>query len=110
MSRHRNRRAIRRMASRPGGSDVVRFGILNETDRLDLGVILQESLAYAMHSVHDATIARKNDGEGKIAVQHQPRMVDNFAARQRSSALIGPVGFVQLTDRGQRDSLTNQKT
>ena len=32
-----------------------------------------------MHTVHDAAIARKNDGEGEIAVEHKPRMIDDVA-------------------------------
>ncbi|HZD46222.1 MAG TPA: hypothetical protein VE109_09085, partial [Acidobacteriaceae bacterium] len=61
--------------------------------------IFQESLANAMHSIHDAAVDGKNDGEGKIAFQHQASMIDDFAAGQDSLAFIGPVRFVQLANR-----------
>jgi hypothetical protein len=80
-------------------SDVVRCGVANEADCLNLCAIYQESLANAMHSIHDAAVAGKNDGEGKIAFKHQASMIDDFAAGQDLGAFAGPVGFVQLTNR-----------
>jgi hypothetical protein len=79
---------------------------MNEADRLDLSAILEESLANAMHSIHDAAIVGKNDGEGKIAVEHQPRMIDDLTAGH-SSAFIVPVRLVELTNRGQWNPLAN---
>ena len=63
-------------------ANVVRCGVVNEADCLNLRAIFEESLANAMHSIHDAAVAGKNDGEGEIAVEHQARMIDDFAAGQ----------------------------
>jgi hypothetical protein len=61
---------------------VIRCGVASEANCLNLRAIFEESLAHAMHSVHDAAVAGKNDGEGKIADEHQARMIDDFAAGQ----------------------------
>ena len=79
-------------------SNVIRFGVFDETNCLDLCAIFQKSLAHAMHSVHDAAVARESDRESEIAIQHQARMIDDFTAGQRSGAFVAPVGLVQFTN------------
>jgi hypothetical protein len=91
-------------------TDVVWRGVANEADCLNLRAVLEESFADAMHSIHHAAVARKNDGEGKIAIEYQARMIDDFTAGQDLGAFVGPVGFVQLTNRGERNPLAKQST
>jgi hypothetical protein len=37
-------------------------------------------------------------------------MIDDFTAGQDLGAFVGPVGFVQLTNRGERNPLTRKIT
>jgi hypothetical protein len=63
-------------------SDVIRLRIMKKTNRLDVAAIFQESLADAVHSIHNTPVAGKNDGKCEIALQHQPSMINDVAAGQ----------------------------
>ncbi len=80
-------------------ADIVRGWILNKPYRLNFAKSIQKSLANAVHSVHHAPVTEKNDGESKIAIKHQARMADYFAARQLPGVLICPIRLLELTDR-----------
>jgi hypothetical protein len=59
---------------------MVGLRIVNEAHGLDVATTLQERLADAMHSVHHATVTRKNDRKREITLQHQACVVDYLAA------------------------------
>jgi hypothetical protein len=71
----------------------------------DVCAILQESLADAMHAIHDPAVTGKNDGEIEIAVEHQACMVNDVTAGDGLGAFVGPIGLVQLANRAEWDAL-----
>lgn len=59
---------------------VVRLRVLEKANRLDFIEPIEKCLADAVHSVHYAAVAGQNDGEFKIAIEHQAGVVHDFAA------------------------------
>ena len=43
-------------------ADIVRLKVINEAHSLNIAEALQESLADAMHTIHDPTVTRKDVG------------------------------------------------
>ena len=62
-------------------ADIVGIRIDDEAYRLDIGATLQQSFADTVHTVHYATIARKNEREGQIAIENQACVPNNLATR-----------------------------
>jgi hypothetical protein len=87
-------------------SNVVRLRVLNKAHRLDLAKPLQESLADAVHPIHHASVTRKNNGECKIAIEHQASVVDDLAAGQLLARRARPIRFVEFPDGRQGNALT----
>lgn len=79
-------------------SDVIGSRVFYETRGIDLAQPFQERLADAVHSIHNASVAGKDDWKFKIAVEHQSRMFDYFAAGH-PLPLARPVRLIKLADR-----------
>jgi len=88
--------------------DVVRVGIVEKADCVDVVEARQESLADAVHAVHDAAVAGKNDGKAEIAVADEAGVVHDLAAGDRFCGVAVPVRLVEFADGGERDVLSRQ--
>jgi hypothetical protein len=82
-------------------ADVVGVGIVEEADGFDVVEARQESLADAVHTVHDATVAGENDRIGEGALVDEAGVADNFAASQFFRVVAAPIGFVQFANGGE---------
>jgi hypothetical protein len=65
-------------------SDVIRrwvIRVIRELDSLDVLATFQESFADPMHSIHDASVTRKDDRIGEITIEHKADMLNDLTAR-----------------------------
>lgn len=83
---------------------------MNEAHCLDFIEPLEQSFADAVHTIHHPAVARENDREFKIAIEHQARVPHHFAAGQLLARCARPIRLVEFFDRGQRNTLPDQRT
>jgi len=61
-------------------ADVVRLRMIHKAHGLDVFLAQKQSLTNAMHSIHYATIMRKNNGEFEVTILHETRMLYDIPA------------------------------
>jgi len=55
-----------------------------------------------VHAVHDAAVAGEDDGIGEVARVDESRVIYDLSAGELHGAFVTPIGFVQLTNCGER--------
>jgi len=81
-------------------TNIVGVRIINKAHGSDIVVPEKQSFANAVHTIHHATVTRKNDCKDKIAIEYQARMFHHVPTRQMLRSLIRPIRLVNFTDRG----------
>jgi hypothetical protein len=90
-------------------ANVIWFRVLNKANRLDFTEPLQESLADAVHPIHHTAVTGQNDGERKIAIKHQARMVNYLTAGQFLRLSACPIRFVEFSDCRQGNAFAGKR-
>lgn len=86
-------------------ADIVRFRVMNEAHGFDLSETVDKGFRYPVHAVHDTAIARKDDGEGEVAITNESGVFSDLPAGDGPGGVAGPVGFVEFANGGQRHKL-----
>ena len=79
-------------------ADMVRLRIIHKAHRLDVFVAQEQSLTNAMHSIHYATIPRKDNGEFEVTILHETRVLYDIAAGQLGRPFVGPVWLIDFSN------------
>jgi hypothetical protein len=72
----------------------VGFGISRKTYSSDMALAAHQRLQYAVHSVHDAAIARKDDGTVEIGLLDEASVFSDVPARHG----LSPIRLVELAN------------
>ena len=63
-------------------ANIVGVRVNYKADSFYVILVFEERLADAVHAVHDAAVAGENDGESKVGLQDEARMIRNLATGQ----------------------------
>jgi len=83
-------------------ADVVGVGIAKEANGIDVVATQEKGFADAVHAVHDAAVAGEDDGIGEVARVDESGVIYDLSAGELHGAFVTPIGFVQLTNCGER--------